>query len=107
MDAETIVTSTAPAALPGLDMLTREFGVNVAFEGSDPKALVSSLDGLSRHIGLNVDVAGWAKAGVKPADGLKLVSERLLGLSLSDGAAGTDQLLLELIKQYPPPAYPP
>ncbi len=100
--AETIVTTTAPAALPGLDALAREFGVNVAFEGSNSKALVSSLNGLSSHIGLNVDAAAWAKAVSKPA-----VGERLIGLNLGDAGAGTDQLLLELIRQYPPAAYPP
>src|SRR5580700_7798420 len=35
LDIETIVTSAAPASLPGLDKLAGEFGVNVAFEGSD------------------------------------------------------------------------
>src|ERR1700733_7605962 len=48
VDIETIVTSAAPAALPDLDELAGEFGVKVAFEGSNPKNLVSALDGLSR-----------------------------------------------------------
>src|ERR1700686_4177944 len=66
VDIETIVTSAAPAALPGLDKLAGEFGVNVAFEGSNPKNLVSSLDGLSSRIGLSGDTAAWAQAGIKP-----------------------------------------
>jgi type 1 glutamine amidotransferase len=105
-DIETIVTSGAPEGLPGLDKLAREFGVNVAFEGSNPQTLVSSLNGLSSRIGVSMDTAAWAKAGIKPADGLRLVNDRLLGLSLAD-ATGTDQLLLDLAKLNPPPAPPP
>jgi len=50
VDIEMIVTPAAPAALPELDRLAGEFGVNVAFEGSNPKTLMSSLDGLSSRI---------------------------------------------------------
>src|ERR1700686_850631 len=59
VDIETIVTSAEPAALADLDRLAGEFGINVAFEGSNPKNLVSSLDGLSSRIGLSVETDGW------------------------------------------------
>jgi type 1 glutamine amidotransferase len=107
VDIETIVTSAAPAALPDLDRLAGEFGVNVAFEGSNPKTLVSSLNGLSSRIGLSADIAAWAQAGIKPADGLGLVSARLLSLGLTDAGAGTEQVLLEWAKLNPLPAPPP
>ena len=107
VDIETIVTSAAPAALPGLDKLAGEFGVNVAFEGSDPKNLVSALNGLSSRIGLSVDTAAWAQAGIKPTDGLRLVNDRLLSLSLPEAGAGTEPLLLEWAKLNPPPPPPP
>ncbi len=107
LDIETIVTSAPPAALPGLDQLAREFGVNVAFEGAELKNLVSSLNGLSSRIGLSVDTAAWAKAGIKPTDGLRLVNDRLLILGLPDAAAGMDRLLLDLAELNPPPPPPP
>ena len=107
VDIETIVTSAAPAALPELDRLAAEFGVNVAFEGSNPKTLVSSLDGLSSRIGVSVDTAAWAQAGIKPADGLRLVNARLLSLGLTDAATGTEQVLLEWAKLNPLGAPPP
>jgi type 1 glutamine amidotransferase len=107
VDIETIVTSAAPAALPELDRLAGEFGVNVAFEGSNPKNLVRSLDGLSSRMGLSADTAAWAQAGIKPADGLRLVNDRLLSLGLTDAAAGTGQLLLDLAKLNPLPPPPP
>jgi len=107
LDIEMIVTSATPSALPGLDKLAGEFGVNVAFEGSNPKNLVSSLDGLSSRIGLSVDTAAWAQAGIKPTDGLRLVNDRLLSLGLPDAGAGMEQLLLELAKANPVLPPPP
>ena len=107
VDIETIVTSAAPEDLPDLDKLAGEFGVNVAFEASDPKDLVSSLDGLSSRIGLSVDTTAWAQAGIKPTDGLRLVNGRLLSLGLPDDGAGMEPLLLELAKLNPPPPPPP
>jgi type 1 glutamine amidotransferase len=107
VDIETIVTSAAPASLPGLDKLAGEFGVNVAYEGSNPKDLVSSLDGLSSRMGLSVDTAGWAQAGIKPADGLRLVNDRLLSLGMTDAATGTEQVLLEWARLNPLPPPPP
>jgi hypothetical protein len=47
-------------------------------------------------MGLSVDTAAWAQAGIKPADGLRLVNDRLLSLGLTNAATGTEQLLLEL-----------
>ena len=107
VDIETIVTSAAPAALPELDKLALEFGINVAFESSNPKTLMSSLEGRSSRMGLSADTAAWAQAGTKPADGLRLVNDRLLGLGLTDGATGTEQLLLEWAKLNPLGAPPP
>ena len=105
VEIETIVTSGAPAALPELDRLAAEYGVNVAFEGSNPKALMTSLEGLSSRMGVSVDTAAWAQAGMKPADGLGLVNARLLSLGLTD--AGTEQVLLEWAKLNPLGAPPP
>ncbi len=107
LNAEMIVTSAAPADLPELDELAGEFGVNVAFEVSNPKNLVSSLDGLSSRIGVSVDTAAWTREDIEPAEGLRLVNGRLLSLGLPDSGAATEQLLLELAKLNPPPPPPP
>src|SRR5436190_15372138 len=104
---EMIVTSSAPAALPELDKLAAEFGINVAFESSNPKTLMSSLEGLSSRIGLSVDTAAWAQAGIQATDGLRLVNARVLSLGLPDAATGTEQVLLEWAKLNPLVAPPP
>ena len=104
---ETIVTSSAPATLPELDQLAGEFGVNVAFESSNPKTLISSLEGHSSRMGLSADTGAWAQAGIKPGDGLRIVNARLLSLGLTDAATGTEQVLLEWAKLNPLGAPPP
>ena len=58
VDIETIVTSAAPAALPELEKLAAEFGINVAFESSNPKTLMRHVashasDSTSCHRGLH------------------------------------------------------
>jgi type 1 glutamine amidotransferase len=68
---------------------------------------MSSLEGLSSRMGLSADTAAWAQAGIKPADGLRLVNDRLLSLGLTDAGTGTDQVLLEWAKLNPLPAPPP
>jgi type 1 glutamine amidotransferase len=107
VDIETIVTSAEPAALPDLDKLAGEYGVNVAVEGANPKNLMSSLDGLSSRIGLSVDTDAWARAGIKPTDGLRLVNDRLLSLGLPDDGVAIELLLLELAKLNPTLPPPP
>ena len=93
--------------LAELDKLADEFGVNVAFEGSNLKNLANALDGLSSRIGVSVDAAAWAPGSIDPAGELKLVNDRLLILRLPESSVRTEQLLLELAKQNPPPPPPP
>jgi type 1 glutamine amidotransferase len=107
VDIETIVTSAAPAALPELDSLAAEFGINVAFESSNPETLMNSLEGLSSRIGVSADTAAWAQAGIQLVEGLRLVNARLLSLGLPDAATGTEQVLLEWAKLNPLPPPPP
>lgn len=117
---ETIATA-APAALAELDQLAVEFGVNVAMESSNPKSLMASLEGRGKRIGVSADTGGWMQAGINPVDGLKLVNDRLLCLTLRDrsalggggrevalgsGALDMEQFFLELAKLSPPPAPP-
>src|SRR4029077_9766537 len=57
--------------------------------------------------GLSVDSAAWVEAGIKPADGMRLVNDRLLSLGLSGAGARNGELLLELAKLNPPSPPPP
>lgn len=86
------------AALDVLDNLAQEFGINVAVDsGKAPANTMNELKGRSQHAGIAADLAAWMKAGVKPADGLAQVKDRLMLVSVLDrnalGANGHDVTL--------------
>ena len=116
---ETIVTNAMPASLSQLDELAGESGVNVAIESSDdPKELINSIQELSPRIGISADLAQWMEHGVRPADGLTTVKDRLMVAELSDrsslgnnshdvrlgtGVADLQKFLYEVAEQEPQP----
>src|SRR5262249_38345925 len=78
--------------------LADEFGINVAVESKkDPKSLMAALQSRSKHMGVAADLGAWAQQGLKPVDGLALVHERLMVVSVHDrnalGAKGHDVTL--------------
>jgi type 1 glutamine amidotransferase/sugar phosphate isomerase/epimerase len=123
MGVETIVTGAMPSSLPALDQLASENGINVAIESADdPKNLMSSIQGLSPHIGVSADFAKWMEQGLRPVDGLATVKDRLMVVRLRDrdvlganardvrlgmGAADLQRFLLEVAEQEPQPQEQP
>jgi type 1 glutamine amidotransferase/sugar phosphate isomerase/epimerase len=84
LGVETIVSSPDPASLPMIDKLANEFGINVALNNSpNPK----SLEGHSKRIGANVDLASWLQEGIKPVEGLTILKDRALTVNLRDRIA--------------------
>ena len=88
MGAETVVVP-AGTSLAGLDAMADQAGVNVALmaDSARPAALLKSLAGKSKRLGIGIDTGVWAQESVAPADGLALVKERLLYLRLRDRSA--------------------
>ncbi len=83
-----IVVGADTANLAEVDKLAEEFGINVAVESrSDPKAVLASLDGRGKRLGIAADLGGWIQDGVKPADALAAVKDRLLLVRASDRSA--------------------
>lgn len=92
---ETIIANPDPASLADLDALASEIGVNLAVENRrDPKALMDAMRDRSKRIGVAADLAGWAQNGIKPADGLALVKDRLLAVNLRAPAPGLSDFFL-------------
>ena len=96
MGVETIVASPDPAALPGLDQLAGEFGINVAIENrprgqaptyADPRSLLSALESRSKRIGASGDTGNWIEEGIKPVEALSVLKGRLMALNLRDRSA--------------------
>lgn len=97
LNVETIVGSADAAALPELDKLAGEFGINVALD-NDPKTVVSALGSRSKRIGVNADLAKWTK----PKDELSLVKDRLMAVNLRDKSARSSDFLLAMSHLQPP-----
>jgi len=95
INAPTIVVPADAAVLTELDKLAEEFAINVAVESKgDPKVVMRAVEGRGKRIGVAADLGAWMQAGVKPVDGLAIVKERLLLVSVADrsalGAGGRD-----------------
>jgi type 1 glutamine amidotransferase/sugar phosphate isomerase/epimerase len=98
INAPTIVVPADSAALAELDKLAEEFAINVAVESKgDPKVVMRAVEGRGKRVGVAADLGAWMQAGVKPVDGLAIVKDRLLLVSVADrsalGAGGRDVLL--------------
>ena len=86
LGADMIIVPADPASFAELDRLANDTGMNVAVINQNTAAAMAALEPLSRHIGLSVDLAAWAKAGVQPLDGLRQVKDRLLAADLHNVA---------------------
>ena len=75
-----------PAALPAIEKLAEEFGVNVALSGS-AKTVLETLQGRGPRIGAYADLGKWMQEGTAPLDGIALLKDRLMVLKLSDRGA--------------------
>jgi type 1 glutamine amidotransferase len=114
INAPLIITSADAANPAELDKLAEEFGINVALESKgDPKMVMAALEGRGKRMGVSAHLGGWAQAGVKAADGLAIVKDRLLhvtaadrsalnararAVALGDGAAGIGDFFLAIYK---------
>jgi len=123
LGVETIVTSAMPLSLSELDDLAVKSGINVAIESKDdPKDLMSSIQGLSPHIGVSADFAQWMEHGIRPIDGLATLQNRLMVVRLRDrsrlgtnahdvrlgtGTADLQRFLLEVAEQEQQPQEQP
>ena len=88
INAPTIVVPADGAALTELDKLAEEFAINVAVESKgDPKVVMRAVEGRGKRVGVAADLGAWMQAGVKPVDGLAIVKERLLLVSVADRSA--------------------
>lgn len=82
-DARVTIVLPANADLTGLDALADELAINVAVLGNAP-ALMKTLNGRSRRLGVGIDTGAWAQEGISPRDGLAMVRDRLLYVRLGD-----------------------
>ena len=88
INAPLVITSGDAANPAELDKLAEEFDINVALESKgDPKLVMSALQGRSQRMGVSAHLGGWAQAGIKAADGLQIVKDKLLHVTAADRSA--------------------
>jgi type 1 glutamine amidotransferase/sugar phosphate isomerase/epimerase len=118
LGADMIVAPVEPASLAEVDKLANELAMNVAMANlGDPKGALAAVEGLSKRIGLSVDLGAWMEVGTKPLVGLAQFKDRVLAANLRDrnapgakshnvtlgtGAANLAPFLLELSRLQPP-----
>ncbi len=92
---ETIVSERMPEALPLVDKLAGEYGVNVAVCGN-PNNVLAAVANLSPRVGVCGDTGAWTKAGIKPVDALGELKTRLLVIHLAPGTPGLSEFLHQM-----------
>lgn len=107
LGVETIVADAEPASLAAIDQMAEQFGVNVALDARNPKALAAALGGRSARLGGSVDLAAWAKGGIKPAEGFDLLKQRVLAVDLDGAPAAWRAAFLDMAHTMAPPVEDP
>jgi type 1 glutamine amidotransferase/sugar phosphate isomerase/epimerase len=83
-----VIVPADVANLGAIDALAEELGMTAALDSrSDPKIAMAALQGRSNRIGIAADLGAWMQAGIRPADGLATVKDRLLHVRVSDRSA--------------------
>jgi hypothetical protein len=80
-----VIIASDTSNLAEVDSLADELAIRVAVDSrTDPKATVAALNGRSGRLGISADLGGWIQAGIKPADGLAIVKDKLIHVRVSD-----------------------
>jgi sugar phosphate isomerase/epimerase/HEAT repeat protein len=88
---ETLCAEPEPAALPELDKLCQEYGINIALHNHpepsrywNPQTVLDACKGLSPRIGACADTGHWMRSGVIPLDAVKLLRGRIITFHFKD-----------------------
>ena len=90
--AKMLVSEPDPTALPMIDEFCKKYKIALAIhnhpEGRskywDPAEVVELCKDRSKWVGLCADLGHWQRSGIKPADGLRTVGNRLISLHIKD-----------------------
>jgi sugar phosphate isomerase/epimerase len=91
MGIETIVSEPPKAAMPLVDKLAQEYGINVAIH-NHPKPslywnyenLLEAAQGRSKRIGSCADTGHWMRSGINPLEALKKLESRIISFHFKD-----------------------
>jgi sugar phosphate isomerase/epimerase/HEAT repeat protein len=88
---ETLCAEAEPAALPELDKLCQEYGINLALHNHpepsrywNPQTVLAACQGLSPRLGACADTGHWMRSGVTPMDAINLLQWRIITFHFKD-----------------------
>jgi len=96
MGIETIVSEPKPEAMPLLDKLTAEYGINLAIHNHpkhpnrpnylhwNPHEVMKMIKGCNPRVGACADTGHWVRSGIDPVEALKIYEGRIIALHLKD-----------------------
>ena len=90
--AKMLVSEPDPSAIPMIDEFCKKYEIALAIHNHpvgksaywDPAKVVELCKDRSRWVGLCADLGHWQRSGIKPADGLRTVGNRLISLHVKD-----------------------
>ena len=109
LGADTIAAPVDFAALPELDRVANEFGINLAVESKDGDALMAALAARSKRIGAAADVGYWMSKNIQPLLGIATLQDRSMVVNLPEkmSADTLSAFLLGMAKLEPDPRESP
>jgi sugar phosphate isomerase/epimerase len=88
---ETIVSEPAEEAVPMIDRLCQEYGINMAIHDHpkpshywNPESVLRVSEGRSKRIGSCADTGHWYRSGLVPVECLKQLEGRIISFHLKD-----------------------
>ena len=91
MGIETINSEPPVDALPAIDKLAQEYGINVGIHNHpkpskywDCKVVLKAIQGLSKRVGSNADTGHWMRSGICPLEAVKLLKGRIVSSHFKD-----------------------
>jgi sugar phosphate isomerase/epimerase len=88
---ETIVSEPPPEAMPLLDKLANEYGINVAIHDHpkpsrywEPETVLKAVEGTSKRCGACADIGHWTRSGLVSAESLKKLEGRVIEFHFKD-----------------------
>lgn len=87
----TVVSEPPPIAIPALDRLCTEYGINLAIHNHaapsiywEPKAVLEAIADRSSRVGACADTGHWGRSGLAPLTALRQLKGRIIQLHFKD-----------------------
>lgn len=92
LGVKTIVSEPDPKDLAAIEKFCNEYDINLALHNHakgrsvywHPDEVLKACQGRGKRIGACADLGHWQRSGIKPADGIRMLGDRILSLHVKD-----------------------